>query len=269
MPRENEKILKSQQRVSEKLFKFYCYLKNFEKSDPTNNGEFKFLYKTLSKAAKNNHHNLTLFDIGSHHGEFVETIKKNSNRLSLQVTIHSFEPLAENFQILANKFKQLQNVYLNNLAISTREGEDTMYANFSSSEGASFSPRKNLSLIKNTFNYQEKVKKIRLDNYIKKQKIDSIYYIKIDVEGHELATLESLGQYLNSNFIQYIHFEYNPDFEQKLADFYKLLSQKNYHLYQITRQGNLYRQPYNLQQEKFFANYVACDVNKKFINPTN
>ncbi len=72
---------------------------------------------------------------------------------------------------------------------------------------------------------------MRADEYIEKNKIKHISFIKIDVEGHELKVLEGLGNYLNADFIDYIQFEYggaNLDSHSSLLEIYEVLEKSNF-----------------------------------------
>ena len=71
-----------------------------------------------------------------------------------------------------------------------------------------------------------KIKVIRLENYLKKEKIKKIEILKIDTEGYEYQVLKSLGD--NIKNIQLVHFEHHYDDmiikEYKFKDIHNFLT---------------------------------------------
>ena len=55
-----------------------------------------------------------------------------------------------------------------------------------------------------------------LDSICEQEKVDTIHFLKIDVEGHELQTIEGASNLISSGSIDFIQFEFggpiNPQF---------------------------------------------------------
>ena len=100
--------------------------------------------------------------------------------------------------------------------------------------------------------------------YIEKNSIEHIDLLKIDVEGHEIKSLMGFGKYLNSNFIDYIQFEYggaNLDSHTNLLDFYDLLLPAGFKITKIMN-GYLELRDYNPRFDNFvYCNYIAVSKN--------
>jgi FkbM family methyltransferase len=66
-----------------------------------------------------------MFDIGANIGEYSEMIKAKSN--GLDVNLHLFEPTKSCFETISVKFKNDNNINLNNFGASNEDGEATIY----------------------------------------------------------------------------------------------------------------------------------------------
>jgi FkbM family methyltransferase len=78
-----------------------------------------------------------------------------------------------------------------------------------------------------------------LDEFCKCKKIEFIDFLKIDVEGHELAVFQGAKTMIQNNKIDFIQFEFNKFniiSRVFLKDFYEILS--GYNLYRI-KNGSL------------------------------
>lgn len=143
------------------------------------------LWHKLSKI----HHNV--LDIGANTGLF-SLITKAVNP---SVRVIAFEPMPKIYE------KLLYNVDLNDfkietttLALSDFTGEATIYPT-NLEHVYSVTVNKKRDDIKDPV-HEVKIKTIRLDEYIEKNKIDKIDLIKIDVETHEPEVLSGMGTYL-------------------------------------------------------------------------
>lgn len=157
-----------------------------------------------------------LFDVGAHKGESINLFSKN---LKIK-NIFSFEASFENFNNLQNKFKNKENLILENLALSSEEKEKK-FNQCKESSSSTFSEinvdseyfKKKLKFFnsKNYENFFEEkiVKTVTLDKYIKENKINKIDLIKMDTEGHEFEILIGLKE--NINNVNTIIFEHHYD----------------------------------------------------------
>ena len=120
--------------------------------------------------------------------------------------------------------------------------------------------RANLSSIGMSLNQSETVQTIRLDSYIKAKRITHIHLLKIDIEGHEIAAFEGMGEYLSGDFVDFIQFEYggaNLDSKTSLMDLYALFESRGFVVGKLMPRGVELR-AYKAWMENFqYANYVA------------
>lgn len=198
-----------------------------------------------------------MFDIGANVGEYSSMIEEKSKNLDIE--LHLFEPTHSCFDVIINKFKDNAHVKLNNFGVSNDNSKAIIYYDKEQSGLASLYQR-NLDRYNLELNQTENIKLKRLDEYIEKNNIEHIDFIKIDIEGHELKAFEGFGKYLNSDFIDCIQFEYggaNLDSHTSLMELYKLLTDNGFKVSKIKPKGLEVRdyQPY---MENFnYANYVA------------
>ena len=175
--------------------------------------------KILKFLKKNLKGKITLFDIGSHHGE---TVKLFIKKFDIK-EIHCFEASPINFKILSKEIKKLnlhENIYLNNLGIGSNnqdafinQAEETSSSSINEFNKNSKYLKKKLKIL-NVKNYEKYYKKIpikliKLDNYIEKKKIIKIDILKIDTEGFELNVIKGLK--LNNKKVKFIYFEHHYD----------------------------------------------------------
>lgn len=224
--------------------------------DSETNGEIAILKKTILSSISP----VIVFDVGANKGDYTESALKLANFHQIEIEIHVFEPQVFNFNLLKNKFGHLKNVHLNNIALSDKEGDITIYKE---SEGSALG-----SLYKRNFFkemgvpiLEEIIQISTAESYIKQKHISKIDFLKIDVEGNELKVIKGLGIFLQSdNFkIKQIQFEYGGtylDANVKLKNVFEILSSK-YHIGKICETKVSYT-PYkdNLENYKY-ANYLA------------
>ncbi|MBM4053783.1 MAG: FkbM family methyltransferase [Planctomycetes bacterium] len=194
-----------------------------------------------------------VFDVGANKGEFslkvLEYFGKNVN-------VYCFEPSILIFKELQLALKEFPNAKLLNIALGLGNETVTMYGHTSSS-GLEVCPE---NVRKKAMNYTERVNFMRLDDFCKQHHIDHIDYLKMDVEGCELNILKSAQNMINSDSIDFIHFEFNhPSIYLKLffKDYYDFLSPK-YSIYRILQDGLCPIQNYSEHCEIFAnSNYLA------------
>src|SRR4030042_3461411 len=123
--------------------------------------------------------NSTFVDVGAHFGYYSLLV----SRCQKKTKIIAIEPVKENYEILKKNIKlnNIKNAKLYNFAASNKkEIKDFNLTEASDSAGFYEHPlTKTKKIIK--------VKSYPLDQILKNKKVD---FIKIDVEGHEIAVLE-------------------------------------------------------------------------------
>lgn len=237
------------------LFTLYNRLDNNNNADFHSNGEERFVNDYLSLLQNP----VTLFDVGGNVGGYSEILIDQCQRRRLDYSIHVFEPTKSCFFTLTSKFSSNPKIVLNNVGVSDATTIAEIYYDAEQSGFASLYQR-DLSAVNVTLEKKESISLIRLDNYLSKQSIPKIDLLKIDIEGHELAAFRGLGEYLNSNTISAIQFEYggaNIDSKTTLREIYQILEQAGFVIGKIMKQGVEIR-PYSSMMENYqYSNYVA------------
>ena len=152
-----------------------------------------------------------IMDIGGNKGQSIEKYLKIFDK----PIIHSFEPIKTEFDFMYNKFKNNKNIFLNNFALGDKTEEKEF--NITAQTGNSSFNKINLDtkwlkVRSNQFKTSEegyitsvqKVNVVKLDDYLKDNKIDVIDLVKIDTQGYEDKVLEGSLNSLKQNKIKAI-----------------------------------------------------------------
>ena len=184
--------------------------------------------------------NITVIDVGAHHGETISLFNKNFDIKEL----HAFEASPLNFKILMKKYnkKKYENkITLNNFALGESEYESfiNQTIEISSStindinENSNYFKRKKKILtffVNKKFSIQVPINIITLDKYLESKNINHIDLIKIDTEGYEFMVLK--GLFKNFINVDIVYFEHHYDNMikkgYKFADINNLLLKNNF-----------------------------------------
>ena len=149
--------------------------------------------------------NPTVIDVGANIGQYsLNILEANPNSL-----IVAFEPHPVTYEILCKNISN-NKVELFNLGVGANEGILKLY-DYDTNEGS-----QHASLYKevitdihqsNIVSYDVEI--VNLDNFLTDKNIKNIDLLKIDTEGNELNVLVGIRNYLQSNKIKAIHFEFN------------------------------------------------------------
>ena len=182
----------------------------------SNLNEKRYLKNKLLK-----HENIVIFDVGANLGTYSDKVQKIfSNK---KVFLHLFEP---NKYLIKNLSSKFSGHSINEVAISDFNSESDLYINSISSQS---------SLIEDNSFIGEEVEKIivntiRLDKYIVEKQIEKINLIKLDVEGYELNSLKSLGEYLNQENIEIIKVEIHFQKGDNFGSINEILNKNGFYL---------------------------------------
>ena len=137
-------------------------------------------------------------DIGAHSGAHcVPYAYNNPDKL-----VFAFEPLMSVLPVLRENTKRYKNIIVVPKAVDVKNGKAMFYEGLDK-ETSSLLPFVKENVVKweiskgspnrlsNTSSYY--VETIRLDAFMEENNINSIEYLKVDAQGHDLAVIKSLG----------------------------------------------------------------------------
>jgi len=167
-------------------------------------------------------------DIGANIGKY--TIKLG-NQLKKKGKVISIEPEPINFKALSKnvKLNKLENVFLENVACSDKEGFMDFYIDYVGDYGGGH------SLIKNEISRKKiKVKTKKLDSILDELKIKKVDLIKIDVEGAESLVLKGGLKTLKNSHPKIIIEAWDKKHLDKVKE---ILKPFNYKIKQISKEN--------------------------------
>lgn len=167
-------------KFSSILVTLFNRLENNNNADFHTNGEEHFLNKYIHSLDGE----IVLFDVGANVGGYSEILIEICKRKGLQYHLHMFEPTQSCFSTLRQKFSRDNNVLLNNVGVSDANNSSEIFYDAEKSGFASLYQR-DLSSVNVTMNKKEAITLVRLDDYVSKQNIQKIDFLKIDIEGHD------------------------------------------------------------------------------------
>ena len=166
----------------------------------------------------------TIFDVGANVGQSCLEYAK----IFPSSNIYSFEPVKDTFDILSENTAGVKNLWINNMAVGDISGEVNM-----SVRGSSTMNR--IGTGEQIGEDVRPVKITRLDEFCSDMGIESIDFMKLDTEGHELSAINGCGSFISE--ILFIQCEasanrYNQ-YHCQFSDVYDLLYSKGFHLFKI------------------------------------
>ena len=172
-----------------------------------------------------------LFDVGANRGEYSKLLRE----VFPKANVYAFEPFPASHRSLERNVAEY-GINIINAGLGSTSAKLKMY-NFGEDEqgdpGTIY--KSALSDLYNARNIVEVQIDIKtLDAFCECQKIEFIDFLKIDVEGHELAVLQGAKTMIKNNKIDFIQFEFNElniISRVFLKDFYEILP--GYNLYRI------------------------------------
>lgn len=217
-------------------------------------GEFVALEHVKSLFSNKDH--LMLFDVGANKGGYSTMLKKLFQK---KATIHAFEPSKHTFEMLQEKVGGQDQVFLHQKALGESAAQLTLFYPEKGAGLASLYDRK-LDHFGIETKEGEQVEVMSLNGFCQENEITEIDFLKLDVEGHELAVLKGAKQMLDAGKIHVIQFEFggcNIDSRTFFQDFYYLLS-PSFRLYRIAKDGLFPIKEYSEDLEVFMTTNYLC-----------
>ncbi len=198
-----------------------------------------------------------LFDVGANQGVFTRNLMATWR--DRKYALYAFEPSAKTFAILKREVPDVPVVHLVNLGLGEVPGKVELYTDKEGSGLASVYPR-DLSHHRINFSGRETIELTTLDQFCAQHQIDHIDFLKLDVEGHELAVLKGGQRMIGEGRVRIIQFEFggcNIDSRTYFRDYFNFF-QKAYHLHRVLSDGLEPLPEYSEKLEVFqSANYLA------------
>lgn len=234
---------------AEKMIRDAALLAGYDGCEPDSSGEILAARYVASKGAN------VVFDVGAHVGNWLKACR---TEFSGDTIFHCFEPQKTAFESLRKNFEEVPHAILNNLAISSTTGSAEMHSWVDGGSGASLVKR-DLAHLKEERDAVEVVQTIKLNEYCKGNGINTIDFLKLDVEGWEFNIVESALDMIREGRVRFIQIEYghcNVDTRTFLKDFYRLL-RIQYDFYRIHPRGLYLCNDYKEDYECFrLTNYL-------------
>jgi FkbM family methyltransferase len=202
-----------------------------------------------------------IFDVGANVGDYSLCILSNLPAAK----IYAFEPSAPTFASLAKVAAGSNNrIEAVNQGFSDRQKIATLYSYTFNGEQASVLTSLELRLATQEgeilTDSTESIELTTIDDFCEQNKLDTVHFLKIDVEGHELAVLNGAQRMSKAGRIPLIQFEFGPAniySRTFFYDFWSLLSE-GYRIYRIIPHGLVEIERYIEQREVFLTtNYLA------------
>ena len=203
------------------------------------------------------------FDVGAHKGE---SINKFLSIFDIE-SIYSFEASPVNFSELEKKLDDFKkkfcktNIVIENIALGDKENivklkqlSESLSSTISEINTNSVyfkRKRKYLSYFKENFFFREfEIKQEKLENYLIKNNLKNIDFLKIDTEGYELKVIIGLEKFLNN--VSLILFEHHYD--SMLVKKYKFSDINNYLINNNFKQIYKIKMPFRKVFEYIYLN---------------
>ena len=193
-------------------------------------------------------------DIGANRGDYVSEVLKRSPL----VECHLFEPSSACADNLRTQFSASKSIHINQFALS----DQTMRANlFAPGHGSAYASLSDRRMTHHNINMHplEEVSIVRFDSYWEDGR--QIDYVKIDVEGHEMAVLNGFGAIISRvRLIQYEFGSAHIDTRMFFQDFWYFFAQHGFDIFRITPGGPRRVKAYKDRDECFSTtNYIALN----------
>jgi FkbM family methyltransferase len=217
------------------------------------NGELRVL-KILSKSNPK-----CIFDVGANKGEWCQM----ASQLFPSCTIHAFEIVPSTYMELIKNIKDLSNVIPNNFGLSSEEGVVSVSLG-RDDKMATGCKIESMQFYDEYYTGEIECKTRRASDYLKERAIESIDFLKVDVEGMDLKVIEGFGaQIKNVKVVQFEYGIFNIASHDLLSDFCGLFKNSGFVVGKIFPNSvNFF--DYQFDMENFHgANYLAVRNNEK------
>jgi len=138
-------------------------------------------------------------DLGANIGDYTFLL---ANLVGAQGKVYAVEPVPETFQVLSGVVRKLglRNVELFNCAVSEKDGTVRMEIPFHQYGVKNFYMSRIVSRQSSLDSFESfEVSCRSIDSLLSNRLVDTVSFVKCDVEGHELAVLKGASQFFERN----------------------------------------------------------------------
>lgn len=196
-----------------------------------------------------------VIDAGANRGGFTMAVLAAADAAGVPVAVYAFEPGPEAVAALAARFANEPRVTVVKAAVSDYEGVAPLFAAEGASELASLVQRD-----PGAHDVPPEVAVTTLAAFFAAHGIGRVDFLKLDIEGAELAALFGCGDRLSPATIAAVQFEYGGttlDAGKRLRDFFDLLTTRGYRIAKLFP-GWIEIRSYEAWLDNFYySNWVA------------
>jgi FkbM family methyltransferase len=195
-----------------------------------------------------------IFDIGGNEGRYASMI----SAIFPKGKLYSFEPHPKSYDRLTQRGVDGE---FFQIAVGAEDKPCTLYERVDHPDGSEMASvhEKVITEFHGVDSIKINVEMKTIDTIMKEESIDCIDFLKIDVEGHELAVVQGAREAINKGQIKVIQYEFNhPNIESKafMRDFRGEL--KDYNFYRMLEKGAIPVHDHPIFQEIFgYQNIIA------------
>ena len=215
--------------------------------DVGSNGEELILRRVLPQCR-------VVFDVGANVGDWAEL----ALAINPTITLHCFEPISASFAQLEGRGLRAR-AALNRAALSDADGEVelTVFGETSPVNSMVCAEENSLGRPQGL----ERTPALRFDTYVEREGLESVDFVKLDVEGAEMLVLRGMEDALRAGRVNIVQFEYGrPSIYGRvyLRDYLAFFKGSGFRPYKMV-QDHLYEfEQYHDDLESFeYQNWVA------------
>tara|TARA_Y100000739_G_C20610078_1_gene468034 strand:+ start:1112 stop:1933 length:822 start_codon:yes stop_codon:yes gene_type:complete len=200
------------------------------------NGEHELLDNQIGKNNSDLKH--IVFDGGSNRGDYCNEIVSRFNKKQIEnYEVHLFDIDIEMIEICKKRFMNNKRIFINNLGLDkvSDDRKAIFYPDDSTRNSLEGTP-----IEVDWLYYEKKIKTITGNEYCKSNNINYINFMKLDLEGYDLDSLNGFVDLLSNKSIRFIQFEYTHralDRRILLRDFYDFFKKYGYQIGFIRKDG--------------------------------
>jgi FkbM family methyltransferase len=195
----------------------------------------------------------TVFDVGANKGEWSRAVQERVGDIRLFL----FEP-----QATCAPYLGIDGAVLTQAAVGEADGRAVLHSPGAAAGNASLHIRGDTYFSRQTFLSSE-VAVVSSDSFMETHAIQSVDFMKMDIEGHELFALLGADHALSRGAILALSFEFgsgNVNSRTFFRDYWHLLTKHSYEIYRMLPRGRtlrILRYDEDLEYFRGVSNYIA------------